>query len=329
MTSDSDSHLSFTVARSELRDRILIPKYYDPELEVAARCAEEDFVLPRLGDLLLPGAEGSRLGSWIRREHYGTGQIPYVRTSDLNGWKIRSDYKKGVSSTVYAGVAERQNVQAGDILFVAHGTYLVGTVAMVTKDDLPLVLQDHVFRLRLDPELDLPGVGTIDSWLVLAALSTQFVRRQVRVRQFSANIIDKVGERHLELRLPVPRDENKREAISKDVRKVVEEQGRVRSKISSLLGSKLRMTRERAATRHGFPISREKLTHRVLIPKYYDPDLYARVAAEEERSGTQWLSLGDLVNTGALSADTGIEVGKNGLRHWIYPISKDFRSRRP
>ena len=34
---------------------------------------------------------------------------------------------------------------------VAHGTYLVGNVAVVTESDLPLVLQDHVFRLRLAP----------------------------------------------------------------------------------------------------------------------------------------------------------------------------------
>ena len=144
-------HLSFSISRSALQGRILIPKYYDPELAEAASIASGDYDLRLLSDLLLPGKVGSRLGTWIRREHYGTGAIPFVRTSDLNGWRLRPDYKKGVSSDIYNKVAKIQDIRAGDILMVAHGTYLVGSVAIVTESDLPLVLQDHVFRLRLGP----------------------------------------------------------------------------------------------------------------------------------------------------------------------------------
>src|SRR5215469_3476631 len=143
------NHLSFAINRTLLRNRILIPKYYDPELEATAKLAGLHYELPTLGELLLPGARGSHLGSWIRREHYGTGNIPYVRTSDLHGWRLRPDYKKGVAREVYDAVAQRQDVQPGDILMAAHGTYLVGAVAIVTGMDLPLVVQDHVLRLPL------------------------------------------------------------------------------------------------------------------------------------------------------------------------------------
>ncbi|WP_191082828.1 restriction endonuclease subunit S domain-containing protein [Roseococcus microcysteis] len=233
-----------------------------------------------------------------------------MRTSDLNGWRVRPDYKKGVSREVYEQVGVRQDVRAGDILFVAHGTYLVGTVAVVTDEDLPLVLQDHVFRLRLRPDAEAQGAGPVDTWLALAALSTRFVRRQVRVRQFSADIIDKIGERHVELRLPIPRDAERRKAASEAVREVVVGQGIARREVSSLLGSDMRMTRERAAARHGFSVPCTALAKRVLIPKYYDPTLRGDLDAEEARLAARWLPIGELVSAGVLGAETGVEVGK-------------------
>lgn len=307
---NQQDHLSFSILRTALHNRILIPKYYDPELGEAADLAKGDYDLRLLSDLLLPGAQGSRLGSWIRREHYGTGTIPFVRTSDLNGWRLRPDYKKGVSGEVYNKVAKIQDVKAGDILMVAHGTYLVGSVAIVTESDLPLVLQDHVFRLRLAPSPPEFEEAPIDSWLVLAALSTQFVRRQIRARQFSADIIDKVGDRHLEVRVPIPRDPAVRSRISSTVREIVEGQTKTRAAIRQLLASDLRMTRERAEARHGFSVQRSSVTARVIIPKYYDPALVAAIKAAEEQTKVSWVSIGKLVNDGLLTAKTGVEVGK-------------------
>lgn len=314
------SHLSFSITRSALRSRILIPKYYDPELAEAASVADADFELRQLSDLLLPGEKGSRLGSWIRREHYGTGSIPFVRTSDLNGWRVRPDYKKGVSSDVHDGVAKRQDVRAGDILMVAHGTYLVGTVAVVTEGDLPLVLQDHVFRLRMAPSPSGFENAPLDSWLLLAALSTQFVRRQIRARQFSADIIDKLGERHLEARVPIPRDPVVRRRVSEAVKAVIEGQTASRKKVRDILSSDLRMTRERAEARHGFTVPRASLSGRTMIPKYYDPALAAALKDAQDKADAPWVSIGQLVKAGLLAAKTGVEVGKMAYGTGIIPF---------
>ena len=70
------THLAFSLNRKAIVDGILIPKYYDPELDIAIRLASKDFELPSLGDVLVPGVAGSQLGIWIRREHYGTGDVP-------------------------------------------------------------------------------------------------------------------------------------------------------------------------------------------------------------------------------------------------------------
>ena len=76
------THLGFRLRRSDLREKILIPKFYDPELAAAVVEAESTFEVPELGALLQPGAAGSHLGSWLRRAHYGTGEVPYVRTRE-------------------------------------------------------------------------------------------------------------------------------------------------------------------------------------------------------------------------------------------------------
>src|SRR5690348_475836 len=101
------THLHFSKSSKQLVDRILIPKYYDPDLAESERIAKDAFDLPTLGSLLLAGKEGSQLGVWLPRENYGTGTIPFVRTSDLYHWRIRPDFKKGVSDEVYAKYAMR------------------------------------------------------------------------------------------------------------------------------------------------------------------------------------------------------------------------------
>ena len=299
------SHLSFGIGRSALSTGILIPKYYDPDIRTAKSLAEEaGFELPLVGDILEKGASGSRLGDWVRREHYGTGEIPYVRTSDLSNWRIRPEFKKGVSVVLYDELKRKQDIQEGDILFVAHGTYLIGIVAMVTEYDRMLVLQDHVFRLRVSSK------SGIDPKLLLGALSTKFVHRQVRARQFSADIIDKIGNRHLGIRVPIPRDLRVQRRIVERVADVLEEQTSVRRDMEEVSRSNLRLTRERAYSMYQFSVNRKQLIGRILIPKYYDPDLDQDLRQAEHTYGEAWVTLRDLVDGGNLLTATGQEVGK-------------------
>ena len=309
------THLSFGIKRRDVSERILIPKFYDPDLEASRVIAEAaDFDLPSLGDLLGEGSSGSRLGNWIRREHYGSGEVPYVRTSDLAHWRIRPEFKKGVSVRLYESLRDSQDVKANDILFVAHGTYLVGNVALVTESDNRLVLQDHIFRLRANRSCG------IHPYVLLAALSTSFVRRQVRARQFSADIIDKVGNRHLEIHVPIPRDISLRDEVVGRVQSVLRRQAALRKEMERISQSKLRLTRERADSKYQFAVRRGDLVGRILIPKYYDPDLNRDLRRSEKTYGEEWLSLGDLMKGGFLSATTGKEVGKMAYGTGLIPF---------
>lgn len=300
----NETHLSFRLTRSQLSRGILIPKYYDPDLKSAEELANEDFDLIELGDLLLAGEKGSRLGSWVPREHYGTGPVPYVRTSDLANWRLRPDHKKAVSREIYESLRETQDVQPDDILFVAHGTYLVGTVALVLSSEERLVLQDHVFRLRVNT-----ATGVVPK-LLLAALSTSFVRRQVRARQFSADIIDKIGERHLGIKVPIPRDQQRRKAIVAGVADVLSKQDAARDEIAKAANLQIRMTKERAESNLGFSVGRGAIQERILIPKFYDPRVAQQLKAVQVQTKEIWVPLSSFIDTGLLSATTGVEVGK-------------------
>jgi hypothetical protein len=296
------SHLHFAKSSKGLIDRILIPKYYDPDLAEGVRVASEMFELPVLGSLLLPGKAGSQLGVWLPRENYGTGTVPFVRTSDLYHWRIRPDFKKGVSEEVYEQYANRADVRPGDMLMVAHGSYLIGDVALVMESDKRVLLSDHVFRLRTDP------YSGIEHLLLLAALSTRFVKRQVRARQFSAEILDKIGERHLGIRVPIPKDRSTRARVGQIVQEVMTLHSSVRARIAETANTQ-RAPGPRATSHYGFSKTYRSLKNSILIPRYYDPDLEIEIEQTERDTG-RWITIGALARDGALQVAAGVEVGK-------------------
>src|SRR5947209_4956065 len=106
----------------------------------------------------------------------------------------------------------------------------------------------------------------------------------------SADIIDKIGDRHLEIRVPVPRDTKQRADVSQRVMSLLEEQESLLASIRKIANSNLRMTRERASSRYGFRVERSAIRDRILIPKYYDPELEADLAAAEQADSIPWVS---------------------------------------
>jgi hypothetical protein len=196
-----------------------------------------------------------------------------------------------------------------DLLMVAHGSYLAGTSAIVDEDDAKMLLQDHVFRLRVN------STSGVDPHLLLPALTTKFVKRQVRARQFSADIIDKIGERHFGIRVPFPQSNAKRAKVSGAVKAIIDQQTLIRAEIKQVSKSNLRMTRERAEARHGFTVVRHNVHERILIPKYYDPDLEAQLAEAQADSGVPMGHTGRTGEGGRGVVGDRRSGWQDGLRH--------------
>jgi type I restriction enzyme M protein len=216
--------LGFTRMLSRIQNNIFIPKYYDPEIESDLRGLSATHDLLIMGDLAATGIVTWSTGDEVGKLSYGTGPIPFIRTSDLANWELKLDPKQGVSEAIYQRYAATQDVQAADILMVRDGTYLIGTSAMLTEYDTQILFQSHLYKIRvLKP-------NELDPYLLLAVLNSPIVKRQMRAKQFTQDIIDSLGRRISELVLPVPKDEQVRTKIADQTREIVETRAALRTK---------------------------------------------------------------------------------------------------
>ncbi len=210
------SHLGFHLRSDQVMNGILVPKYYAPEIkqEQERLAITHDFL--SVQQLVDEGILLVNTGIEIGKMAYGTGKIPFIRTSDISNWEIKADFKHGVSEDIYEEEGRKLDVQAGDVLLVRDGTYLIGTSAIVTQSDLPMLFQSHLYRLRvLSPE-------KLNPWLLFASLNSPMVKRQIKAKQFTQDIIDTLGRRLFEIQLPFPKDKKQREQIARETQRIIE-----------------------------------------------------------------------------------------------------------
>lgn len=211
------SPLGFLIAEQDIRNFVLSPRYYDPKTdqELAALAATHELV--RFEELVKEGTLNVTTGDELGKLSYGTGEIPFVRTSDLSNWEIKIDTKHGVDREIYQRLKKKQDVQPYDIFMVRDGTYLIGTCAIVTPAECEILYQSHIYKIRVNA-----NARGITPFLLLAILTSPPLQRQIRAKQFTQDIIDSLGERINELVLPIPIDKQKRELIDGLVRQVIE-----------------------------------------------------------------------------------------------------------
>ncbi|MCZ4540442.1 N-6 DNA methylase [Dietzia maris] len=209
-------HLGFTVNQKNIQDRVYLPKYYNPELRDRLEDLRNTHDLVTMGSLEDEGLLSVSTGHEVGKLAYGTGSIPFIRTSDIASWEIKNDPKHGLSRDIYDAHADKQNVEVGDILMVRDGTYLVGTCAMVTPLDSQIVFQSHLLKFKSHDH------EKLDPYLLLGLLSAPIVKEQIAAKRFTQDIIDTLGSRWRELILPIPRDESVQKEISEAVQETIE-----------------------------------------------------------------------------------------------------------
>ena len=206
---------AFVLDSRDVQKGVLIPRYYDPDTDTAVEELKSSCDLRSIGELARDGIIELETGDEVGKLAYGGGSIPFVRTSDLGNWELKHDPKQLVSTAIYEQYARKQSVEMDDILIVRDGTYLVGTSAMVTKNDLPMLFSGGIYRLRVRDR------SRIDPYLLLALLNTDVVQRQIRDKQFTRDVIDTIGRRLEEVRLPIPRNDTLRSRVAEVFRDFV------------------------------------------------------------------------------------------------------------
>ena len=213
--------LGFVLPGKELRNYVLAPKMYSNFLIVKQRRGDKQTV--RVGDLVERGILHVATGDEVGKLAYGTGDIPFVRTSDISNWEIKIDPKHTVSEELYLKLAEKQDVREGDILMVRDGTYLIGAVAYITELDTRILYQSHLYKLRL-VENDM-----FDRFYLLAVTSTPFVQAQIKALSYTQDIINSLGNRILDIWLPLPTSGAHMLKVSKAVKQSIELRVRART----------------------------------------------------------------------------------------------------
>jgi type I restriction enzyme M protein len=205
----------YTVSRNELNGNIISPRYYNPEILTLMSKLKNTHDVVSMGKLLLDGVIEVKTGDEVGKLAYGTGNIPFVRTSDISSWEVKLDPKHGVSDEIFDQYKSKQNVKPHDILMVKDGTYLIGTCAILTEYDTRILYQSHLYKIRvLKPEI-------ISPFLLLAILSSKPVSEQIKSKRFTQDIIDSLGNRIYEILLPIPKDKSVKDNITDTVKKVI------------------------------------------------------------------------------------------------------------
>ena len=141
--------LGFTITLDAVRNRIFLPKYYAPGISQRLEDLATSHNLISIGELVESEHINLSTGDEIGKMAYGTGDIPFIRTSDIANGEIKTHPKQGVSEAVYEKYHEKQDVREGDLFLVRDGTYLIGQSCVVGSEDTPCLYQSHIIKIRV------------------------------------------------------------------------------------------------------------------------------------------------------------------------------------
>jgi type I restriction enzyme M protein len=224
------SRLGFSVESFKSSPYYLVPRYYSPETSEAlaefARNTKADLV--SISDLVRDRRIKISKGHEIGSDSYGTGAIPFIRTSDIANLEITSDPTFGVSEEIYAKYSGRQGLRPHDILFVNDGRYRIGNVCLLSEHDTRIVIQSHFRVIRsLAP-------AELDPFLLLFLFGHPVVRLQVESKTFIQSTIATIGPRLREIVLPIPRDMSTMQPVLDRLRHIISERARLRAEAWNL-----------------------------------------------------------------------------------------------
>ncbi len=225
------SKFGFVLNINELKNLILIPEYYNPDIKNQLKEINKDkFELIRFGDLVKAKIIKVNRGHEIGVKSYGTGEIPFIRTSDIFNWEINLNPIKKVSEEIWNKYKDKQDIQAGDILFVNDGTFLIGRCALVTPYETKILIQSHIrkFRVNFNSEF-------FNEYLLFWALNTEICQNQIKSKIFIQATISTLGNRINELLLPIPKDSNLKKNLIKQTKKILLKKAQLKSNFAKLL----------------------------------------------------------------------------------------------
>jgi type I restriction enzyme M protein len=182
----------------------LVPRYYDRKTDLLMdRDAERlNAKIMSFQEMIDRGWISVRKGHEVGSEAYGTGDIPFVRTSDISNFEVSIDPTKSVSEEVFNTVRDEQNLKPGTILMVVDGRYRIGRCAILHEFNYKCIAQSHLRIITVNKG------SPINSFELLYLLSLASVQRDIRSLVFIQSTLGSLGSRIKEIKIPVPQKQD-------------------------------------------------------------------------------------------------------------------------
>lgn len=192
---------------------------------------------------------------------------------------------------------------------------MIGEACLVSDNNLPVLYQSHILKFRLKNK------DRLTPALLLAALTSDIVKTQIKSKQFTADIIDTIGNRYTELRIPIPKNKEKRAAVGLELNGAFKERVELLGKITKLPLLAQRLIKnitdkipEQIIEGNidegdlGQMIKISKILNNIFLPKYYSDSI--NLEAKNLKKTHDLVKIEDLVKDGIIELETGIEIGK-------------------
>lgn len=214
---------------------IFVPRYYwDNKISEVKKLAKKDSLeLVPIKDLIQKeiitffDGHGSP-----KAEYKGMGEFPYIRVKDIVNWEVYKDPTAKIPREVYLQMrGEQKSLQKYDVLYVRRGSYRIGSVAMVSPFDTEILLTREILVLRISEN---QNQYDLTPHYLLYLLSHKLVSMQAFNKILIETTLPNIADRWKELRLPISKDKNERERISRQIESVIKSKWRALEKIESL-----------------------------------------------------------------------------------------------
>lgn len=232
----ANKRFGFAVSQETARQRgVLVPRFWwRAETDFALRQwakehPNEPVTLGELADhgvvLALEG-HGSPPGHSRR-----TGDVPYVKVTDLKNWRINENPTNFIHPDVAARLRRRGPVlEYGDLVTPARASSNIGQFCMVMPWQTHVVLTKEVLLFRVAKNED-----GIDPFLLLALFSLKVVQDQYTNLTLMQTNRDHLGDHWREVVVPMPVTKAERERVAAPIRQYFEGLIQARESYNKLL----------------------------------------------------------------------------------------------
>ncbi|WP_457663747.1 restriction endonuclease subunit S [Sinorhizobium medicae] len=151
---ESKTSSVYAIQRSSARSSRLDAAYHHPRYSEALRALDgANGEKAALGDMLLDIAGGATPKA-KDESLYATDGVKFLRILNVKPNRLDWSQLNYITDEVHEGLLKRSRLAANDVLMTITGR--VGTAAVVSEEDLPANINQHIVRLRVDASRCLP-----------------------------------------------------------------------------------------------------------------------------------------------------------------------------